>query len=113
MPMSTHARLDAHFCACMRVLTAHESSVSALGWLPASGCLATGAEDGIINLWDISGLEDGGGGGAELSAAGEVLLQTVRIEHCEVLCIAPSADGTAIFCGLDDGGFALLASKSR
>ena len=30
-------------------------------------------------------------------------------EGAEVCCIRPSADGTALFCGLDDGRVALLS----
>jgi WD40 repeat protein len=93
--------------ACLQVLRLHECSVSALGWHLASGCLATGAEDGKVHLWDVSAFDEAGGG----DAAAE-LVQSLSIEHCEVLCIVPSADGTALFCGLDDGSFALIGSAS-
>jgi WD40 repeat protein len=101
--------------ACLCVMQAHESSVSAIGWHPSSGCLATGAEDGIVHLWDVSALEESPGHPGP-GAVGEIkpcrLVQTLCIEHSEVLCLATSADGTAIFCGLDDGAIALLAASS-
>ena len=91
--------------ACLSVLNAHESYVSALGWHLASGCLATGAEDGVVNLWDVSALED-----CRLDESPAVtLVSALCVQHSEVLCLASSADGTALFCGLDDGSFAVLA----
>ena len=53
------------------------------------------------------------GGGACDGAPAEKLrrVQTVQLaEGVEILCIMPSADGTALFCGLDDGSLALLAA---
>ena len=94
--------------ACLQVLQQHNCSVSTLGWHLASGCLATGAEDGTVHLWDVSSFDDAAAGGAPAAAE---IVQTLNIEHCEVLCMAPSADGTALFCGLDDGNFALLGGK--
>ncbi len=91
--------------ACLQDLRLHECSVSALGWHLASGCLATGAEDGSVHLWDVSAFDDVSGARAQAE-----LVQTLSIDHCEILCIAPSADGTALFCGLDDGTFALLGA---
>ena len=41
------------------------------------------------------------------------LVQTLTLEGCEVLCIGPSADGTALFCGLDDGSLALIGTRDR
>ena len=67
--------------------------------------LATGAEDGSVHLWDVSAFDDVSGARAQAE-----LVQTLSIDHCEILCIAPSADGTALFCGLDDGTFALLGA---
>jgi len=31
------------------------------------------------------------------------------VARVEVVCLTPSADGTALFCGLDDGNIALLS----
>ena len=93
--------------ACVQVLSQHGCSVSSLGWHLASGCLATGAEDGAVHLWDVSALEDAPAQQADKAE----LVSSLNIEHCEVLCIVPSADGTALFCGLDDGSFALLGGK--
>lgn len=103
--------------SCLQVLTQHVSSVSALGWHLSSGCLATGAEDGLVLLWDVSALDEAGtasagGQAGEQAASPCSLAQTVRIEHSEVLCIATSLDGTALLCGLDDGSMALLAAAS-
>ena len=94
--------------ACLQVLPRHGCSVSALGWHLASGCLATGGEDGTVHLWDAGALDDVPSGGQLPPVE---LVQTLNIEHSEVLCIVPSADGTALFCGLDDGSFALLGGK--
>ena len=100
---------------CLQVLTSHESSVSALGWHMSSSSLATGAEDGVILLWSVAALEEAltAGGPSAVAGSGACcsLAQSLRIEGCEVLCIAASADGTALFAGLDDGSFALLASS--
>ena len=100
--------------ACVHALQAHNCSVSSLGWHLASGCLATGGEDGKVHLWDVSALEDrtgggggGGGGGGDVALVDHAvpeLVRTVDMDHSEVLCIIPSADGTALFCGLDVRG---------
>ena len=67
----------------------------------------------MVHLWDVSSFEDSApssrGGGAR-EARAEVV-QTLHLEHSEVLCIVPSADGTALVCGLDDGSFALLGGN--
>ena len=97
--------------ACLHVLNDHSSSVAAIGWHLASGCLATGAEDGTIHLWDASGV-DGARGGADMAPEPPRVVQSLCIEHCEILCITPSADGTALFCGLEEGSMALLSSHS-
>ena len=97
--------------ACLHVLNDHSSSVAAIGWHLASGCLATGAEDGTIHLWDASGV-DGPRGGADMAPEPPRVVQSLCIEHCEILCITPSADGTALFCGLEEGSMALLSSHS-
>ena len=94
--------------ACLQMLPTHGCSVSALGWHLASGCLATGGEDGTVHLWDVSAYDEALP--AHQQPAAE-LVQSLNIEHSEVLCIVPSADGTALFCGLDDGSFALLGAK--
>ena len=96
--------------ACLKVLLDHESNVHALGWHHYSCCLATGAEDGVINLWDVSTLEQTQRGGAGAADVLEELhpAQSLSIEHCEILCITPSADGIALFCGLEDGTIAVL-----
>ena len=65
------------------------------------------AADGTVHLWDVSAFDDAPSTAAR-DARAEVV-QTLNIEHCEVLCIVPSADGTALFCGLDDGRVALLS----
>merc|ERR1712070_806908 len=39
-----------------------------------------------------------------------VNVQTLRLEGLEILCITPSADGTALLCGMEDGSLILLAS---
>ena len=100
---------------CLQVLRSFESSVSALGWHRSSGCLATGAEDGLVQLWDVSALEEGGSGDGAADGEGSScsLAQTLRIEHCEVLCIATTLDGTALLCGLDDGSLALLTDSGN
>ena len=83
------------------------SSVSALSWHPATGCLVSSAEDGVIVLWewpwDAPASE-------QQAASPPQPVHRLSIEGCEVLCLRPSADGTALFCGLDDGGIALLAN---
>ena len=89
---------------CVRVLSMHTAAVSALGWHPASGCLATGDEDGFVLLWEPAALER--------AASDAPPVQTLCIEHSEVLAICSSADGTALFCGLDDGRVGLLAPPS-
>ena len=93
--------------SCLQTLELHGCSVSAVGWHLASGCIATGGEDGTVHLWDVSAFDEAGKG----AAAEAELVQSLNLEHCEVLCIVPSADGTAIFCGLDDGSCALLGGK--
>ena len=89
------------------------SSVSALAWHPSSGSLASGAEDGSIHLWDVSALEEAAGaeGGEGAPRCKKSPVQTVRIEHCEVLCLATSADGTALLAGLDDGSFVVVGDR--
>ena len=47
--------------------------------------------------------------GARFALIVLTLVQSLNLDHCEVLCVAASADGTALFCGLDDGGLAVLA----
>ena len=106
-------------CAC--VIEAHGSGVSSMGWHLASGCLATGAEDGVVRLWDAAAFEYPDGTtqrGASAEVLGGELRCVLSLEVAggdgtqgEVLALAPSADGTALFCGLDDGTVALLASR--
>ena len=98
--------------ACLQVLEQHGCSVSALGWHLASGCLATGAEDGTVHLWDVAAFDEAASQPPSASEKKPAeIVQTLNIEHCEVLCLVPSADGTALFCGLDDGSLAVLGGK--
>ena len=97
--------------ACLHVLGQHGCSVSALGWHLASGCLATGGEDGTVHLWDVAAFDEAASQPPTASEKLAEIVQTLNIEHCEVLCLVPSADGTALFCGLDDGSLAVLGGK--
>ena len=106
--------------ACVCVLERYCCPVHALGWHHASGCLAAGAEDGTVTLWAVGPIEaahaDGilPGEGAEGDGARlarrvhSVVVRGQDDEIAEVLCMAPSADGTALLCGLDDGSLVLL-----
>eukprot|EP00966_Prymnesium_polylepis_P331406 7386959-Prymnesium_polylepis.2 len=88
-----------------------------MGWHHLSGCLATGAEDGMLKLWDAAGFESSDGTRGAAEPHGNELRCVHSLEvvggdgtQGEVLALAPSADGTALFCGLDDGTVALLTS---
>ena len=112
--------------ACVTVLKGHASSVATLGWHLSSGCLVSGAEDGMVHVWDVRALEelgpsttsgpvpdcenDDGSTSSKVELGSHI--QSINLEHCEVLCMAVSADGTALFCGLDDGTLAVLASAA-
>ncbi|KAL1526114.1 hypothetical protein AB1Y20_014843 [Prymnesium parvum] len=105
--------------SCVSVIQAHNSGVSAIGWHPASGCLATGAEDGMVRLWDAAALEyaDGTQKGTT-EGLGTAMQCVFSLEvagsdgtQAEILALAQSADGTALFCGLDDGTVSLLTSQ--
>jgi len=101
---------------CLAVLREHSSNVHALGWHHSSGCLATGAEDGIVHLWDLTSLDQvQPEQQVNISETAAALrpIQSLNIEHCEILCITPSADGTALFCGLEDGTFAVLGHEPK
>jgi WD40 repeat protein len=91
------------------VLRGHTKGVCAIGQHLASGCLATGSEDGAVRLWDTAALTDPDEPPAETPRC----VNALELKHddgtdAEVLSIVPSADGTALFCGLDDGCIALL-----
>ena len=62
-----------------------------------------------MHLWDVAAFDEPAATGATREPAA-ALVQSVNIDHSEVMCIVPSADGTALFCGLDDGSFALLGA---
>ena len=91
----------------------HERGVCAISLHHASGCLVTGSEDGTVGVWDTIGLEAGGDEPPpEPQLVGPKLTLAHEDDgtHAEVLTIVPSADGTALFCGLDDGNIALLGA---
>ena len=45
------------FATCILVLPTFGAAVSAMSWHLATGLLATGAEDGTVQLWDVGPLE--------------------------------------------------------
>ena len=92
--------------ACLAHVGGFGCAVSAMSWHIASHCLATGTEDGTVSLWDTATLE---GEAPELRQIHSLPLDQPQGLHVEVVCLTPSADGTALFCGLDDGNIVLLS----
>ena len=100
-------------------------AVSAATWYLAYSLLATGGEDGSVILWDVSQLEAAacdrrsnvgrmlGSNSAQMVRVGELTVSATDDVPAEIVCLAPSADGTALFCGLDDGSVAILGSAQE
>ena len=117
--------------ACLYISDEMGGGISALSWHLASGFLTTGSEDGIVRLWDTqhrnqrdlsqwNPSQPWSSGermsrsqtpsGATMSLVQSMTINGSDMTCAEVLCLAPSADGTALFCGLDDGSIALIAA---